>query len=74
VDRYIPGYVFFGDGILQGYVGGNPSPNSSGDKGARDGTVPQSKRLTAYESPRWLGKSLRLVIDEDRGIVEIEKF
>jgi D-glycerate 3-kinase len=66
VDRYIPGYVFFGDGISQGYVGGKPT----GDRSTPGGTVPQSES----ESPRWIGKSIRLVIDEQREIVETEHF
>ncbi|KAF5348703.1 hypothetical protein D9758_006779 [Tetrapyrgos nigripes] len=67
VDRYIPGYVFFGDGISQGYVGGKSEP--TGDR-STGGTVPQSEPA----SPHWLGKSIRLVIDEQREVVEIEHF
>ncbi|THV05136.1 P-loop containing nucleoside triphosphate hydrolase protein [Dendrothele bispora CBS 962.96] len=72
VDRYIPGYVFFGDGISRGYVGESPWPYN-GDKITND-AAPQSGNLTLYQSPRWLGKSLRLVLDEKREIVGIEQF
>ncbi|KAF7362216.1 hypothetical protein MVEN_00567800 [Mycena venus] len=46
VDRYIPGYVFFGDGPTVGF-----------------GSL----------SPRWMGKSLRLRIDNSRVVVAAEK-
>ncbi|KAF8178600.1 P-loop containing nucleoside triphosphate hydrolase protein [Mycena galopus ATCC 62051] len=47
VDRYIPGYVFFGDGPAIGF----------GDL-----------------SPRWLGNSLRIHIDDNRVVVATEGF
>ncbi|KAJ3776301.1 P-loop containing nucleoside triphosphate hydrolase protein [Lentinula raphanica] len=60
VDRYIPGYVFFGDGITQGYVE-HSGVESTG-----------ATRATAL--PRWLGKSLRICIDERREVVGVETF
>ncbi|KAJ7686470.1 hypothetical protein B0H17DRAFT_1013424 [Mycena rosella] len=47
VDRYIPGYVFFGDGPTIGF---------------------ESRQ------PRWTGKSLRIVIDENREVVGTDIF
>ncbi|KAJ7594943.1 P-loop containing nucleoside triphosphate hydrolase protein [Mycena floridula] len=55
VDRYIPGYVFFGDTV---------SANSLEDASGAD-VIP---------TPRWLGKSLRILIDEKREIVDVERF
>ncbi|KAF9071647.1 P-loop containing nucleoside triphosphate hydrolase protein [Rhodocollybia butyracea] len=52
VDRYIPGYVFFGDGIFKGAEGG----------------------ATSASQPRWLGRSLRISIDEKREVVSTEGF
>jgi D-glycerate 3-kinase len=46
VDRYIPGYVFFGDGPTVGF---------------------------GSQKPRWIGKSLRIRIDDDRAVVGTEK-
>ncbi|KAJ7209725.1 P-loop containing nucleoside triphosphate hydrolase protein [Mycena pura] len=47
VDRYIPGYVFFGDGPTKGF---------------------------GEQKPRWLGKSLRICVDEERAVVATENF
>ncbi|KAJ3784896.1 P-loop containing nucleoside triphosphate hydrolase protein [Lentinula aff. detonsa] len=58
VDRYIPGYVFFADGIFKGYI--VPS----------DGKT--MSRTAAY--PQWLGRSLRVYIDERRNVVGVENF
>ncbi|KIK67499.1 hypothetical protein GYMLUDRAFT_37631 [Collybiopsis luxurians FD-317 M1] len=49
VDRYIPGYVFFADGIFKGYGDGE-------------------------DLPRWLGKSLRISINEKRDVTAVELF
>ncbi|KAJ4483490.1 P-loop containing nucleoside triphosphate hydrolase protein [Lentinula aciculospora] len=59
VDRYIPGYVFFGDGIFKRHVG----------LWTEDEDV-----TNIAASPRWLGRSLRIVIDEKREILNVEKF
>ncbi|KAJ7125082.1 P-loop containing nucleoside triphosphate hydrolase protein [Mycena epipterygia] len=47
VDRYIPGYVFFGDGPTIGF---------------------------GSKQPRWIGKSLRILIDHERVVVGTETF
>ncbi|KAJ7496955.1 P-loop containing nucleoside triphosphate hydrolase protein [Mycena latifolia] len=47
VDRYIPGYVFFGDGPTIGFKS---------------------------QLPRWMGKSLRICIDQSRIVVRTEIF
>ncbi|KAJ7733547.1 P-loop containing nucleoside triphosphate hydrolase protein [Mycena maculata] len=45
VDRYIPGYVFFGDGPTVGF---------------------------GSQQPRWIGNSLRILVDHNRVVVGIE--
>lgn len=47
VDRYIPGYIFFGDGVTVGYTDG-------------DGV---------HNAPPWVGKGIRISIDEHREVV-----
>ncbi|KAJ3936986.1 MAG: P-loop containing nucleoside triphosphate hydrolase protein [Lentinula lateritia] len=59
VDRYIPGYIFFGDGIFRGYVG---------CLGA------EKKDMTRFAAPRWLGRSLRIGVNEKREVVAVEEF
>uniref|UniRef100_A0A0W0F105 N-acetyltransferase domain-containing protein n=1 Tax=Moniliophthora roreri TaxID=221103 RepID=A0A0W0F105_MONRR len=68
VDRYIPGYVFFGNGVTEGYGGANillPSPRSVGVDGVDKNTV-----TAAQCEPRWRGRGLRLVLDAQRNVVE----
>jgi len=45
VDRYMPGYVFFGDGPTIGF---------------------------ASQQPRWIGNSLRIMINDSREVVGTE--
>jgi len=59
VDRYIPGYMLFSDGITRGPF---TSPANS-----EDGRSPHCP-------PRWIGKSLRIMIDEERKYVGKEAF
>lgn len=59
MDRYIPGYIFFGDGIFRGYVG---------CLGA------EKKDMTRFAAPRWLGRSLRIGVNEKREVVAVEEF
>ncbi|KAF9268634.1 P-loop containing nucleoside triphosphate hydrolase protein [Marasmius fiardii PR-910] len=66
VDRYIPGYVFFGDGVIGGDCGVYTHSESGGYQ--RNATVPQSSRFP------WLGKSLRVVLDTKRNVVGLEEF
>ncbi|KAG7091091.1 hypothetical protein E1B28_010146 [Marasmius oreades] len=66
VDRYIPGYVFFGDGMINGECSVNTSTQSEGD--IRNATVPQSSR------PPWVGKSLLVVLDTHRDVIGLEEF
>lgn len=47
VDRYIPGYVFFGD-------------------------IPPPFRLA--DQPRWIGKSLAMIIDDHMTLVKAVEF
>lgn len=56
VDRYIPGYVFFGDGVTRGYA--DPAQGSD----------------TIHTRPRWADKSLRLYLDENREVTNLERF
>ena len=60
MDRYIPGYVFFGDGVTRGHNAGN-DPSSDEANTQRTG-------------PRWLKKSLRVLIDERRDVLSVECF
>ena len=53
VDRYIPGYIFFSDGITRG-------PSTSEDAERRP--------------PKWIGKSLKIMIDGDRDYICEEGF
>jgi hypothetical protein len=59
VDRYIPGYIFFSDGIVRGSsISG--SQTDAGDSLRRP--------------PKWIGKSLRILIGEERQYVGEEVF
>ncbi|KAL0570947.1 hypothetical protein V5O48_010014 [Marasmius crinis-equi] len=62
VDRYIPGYVFFGDGVVNGVSSAASSSEST------DQAAPQFIR------PPWLGKSLRVVLGIERDVVGVENF
>ncbi|KAK7045540.1 hypothetical protein VNI00_007372 [Paramarasmius palmivorus] len=73
VDRYIPGYVFFGDGVTNGYGGANTTfpPNVGG--GGVDMSVANTATAAQCE-PRWLGRGLRLVLDAHRNVVQEVNF
>lgn len=71
VDRYIPGYVFFADGVADGV-------SAPCDLGKSDTLVisegegsPSPPSQPGYG---WCGKSLRVLIDEDREVVRLEDF
>lgn len=80
VDRYIPGYVFFGDGVTQGYVGyGSHATLTDSERGmpndtACDAVFEGSRAHGIPPSPRWLGSSLRVFINEIRGVEHVERF
>ena|ERR1700685_3613253 len=59
VDRYIPGYIFFSDGIVRG----------SSTSGSQTDTGDSLRR-----PPKWIGKSLRITIGEERQYVGEEVF
>ena len=58
IDRYIPGYVFFSEGVRSGYTKLDPQ-----------GLKTENRVL-----PPWLGHSLAITIDEHRNVVDTEKF
>ncbi|KAJ3480809.1 hypothetical protein NLI96_g8098 [Meripilus lineatus] len=60
IDRYIPGYVFFGDGVLKTDPIGSRSGDEEGGSGIRQ--------------PPWIGKSLCIQIDEQRRVVHVLDF
>ncbi|KAH7927448.1 P-loop containing nucleoside triphosphate hydrolase protein [Leucogyrophana mollusca] len=60
VDRYIPGYVFFGDGVMQGSL--------------VPGLGAQNEEVQSGETPRWLGSGLFITIGENRELLEVSSF
>lgn len=65
VDRYIPGYVFFGDGVTQGYAAMTLSTPRTADV---------SPELSIPAVPRWSNHGLRIAIDEKRDVVDVDRF
>ncbi len=61
IDRYIPGYVFFLNGINQGYIG---TPVSDGT-----GTSSSDTR-----NPPWKDNGIRLLLNLERDIQGVETF
>ena len=82
IDRYIPGYVFFSDGIESGYTDDehrdadgdvsadfddDPEPESSA------GSDPGSEKRSPAR-PRWIGHGLKVIIDGERKLVGVGRF
>jgi len=59
IDRYIPGYIFFGDGVMHGYGTKNEE--------VRDGTE-------KFGCPPWSGRGLRVTLDEKREVLDSQLF
>jgi len=59
VDRYIPGYIFFSDGIIRG-------SSTSGSQTDNGDSLPRPQK--------WIGKSLKITIGEERQYVGEEVF
>lgn len=71
VDRYIPGYIFFGDGVTNGFVNDDETENKRATM-ARNGLL----RDVDSEVPNtpWAGNGLRVVLDGQRDLVNTESF
>jgi D-glycerate 3-kinase len=63
VDRYMPGYIFFGDGIRRGYT---PSPGTA--------SVELEEAESNRALPPWTGSSICLFIDSQRSLVDVQEF
>ncbi|KAL1678232.1 P-loop containing nucleoside triphosphate hydrolase protein [Schizophyllum commune] len=87
VDRYIPGYVFFSDGVTDGLVGkvegvdvpfkaqeapAKPSETTSITTDAPSEDDDRPRQPT--HPPSWRGRGLRLIIAPDRSVVGMEHF
>jgi len=59
IDRYIPGYIFFGDGVVRGY--------GTGKEGIRVGSE-------KFGRPPWSGRGLRVTLDEKREVLDSQLF
>lgn len=59
IDRYIPGYAFFGGGVREGYV----RAEIISDSVAKE-----------MDAPIWRGNGLCVVLDEGRELLAVETF
>ncbi|TFK51076.1 P-loop containing nucleoside triphosphate hydrolase protein [Heliocybe sulcata] len=71
VDRYIPGYVFFSEGVTQGTSLSSRSRISDTQNGGKGYTDPSTG---VRAQPRWIGKGVRVLIGEEREVVGVEEF
>ena len=87
VDRYIPGYVFFSDGVTDGLVGkveGVEVPLKADDTPIKPTQTTSTTTDAPSEDddkprqpthpPSWRGRGLRLIIAPDRSVVGMEHF
>ena len=72
VDRYIPAYMFFGDGVSNGFVEGGEENNTGPmvDSCLSLGVTGCSE----ISHTPWAGKGLRLLLDAQRNLVDTERF
>jgi D-glycerate 3-kinase len=58
IDRYLPGYIFFSDGVLRGYAP------------AEAGAPPDETSVI----PPWIGNGLCIVLNLEREVEEVQHF
>ncbi|EGO26260.1 hypothetical protein SERLADRAFT_463124 [Serpula lacrymans var. lacrymans S7.9] len=68
VDRYIPGYVFFGDGVTKGL-----EADVKAEEGKCDNEASVQGALTARR-PSWIGRGLVITIGEEREVLGVDSF